>query len=130
MSLGDHVARRLTEAAAAFVDPPEAPVDCDVCSLLQFGVERRLHAQPSLIERVGAVLLLQLLADVFGEIGCERPIRDDGCPTITSGLAAASRARASVMKPFFDHARQDTSCCAAPASDRGSQTGSVARASG
>ena len=74
-TLGDDVARRLPEAVPPLVDAAQTAIDRGIGRLLQLDVERRLHAEAGLIERVGAELLLELLANVFDEVGRNRPVR-------------------------------------------------------
>jgi len=71
-ALRHEVPRRLPIAGPTLVESPESAIERDVRRLLQLRVERRLHAQAGLIERVGAVLLLEYLADLFDEVGRDR----------------------------------------------------------
>ena len=55
LALGQDVARRLAPEAAALVDCAQAVVDGAVGRALQLDVERGLHGQAVLVERLGAV---------------------------------------------------------------------------
>ena len=64
--------RGLAKAAMPLVEPPQPAIDRTIGRFLQLGVERRLHPQAVLVERVGAVFLFERLADLFDEVGRHR----------------------------------------------------------
>ncbi len=68
VAFGDDVAARLAEAAP-LVDAPQAAVDGLVRGLLQPDVEPGLDGQAALVQRLGAVLRFEMLADLFEEVG-------------------------------------------------------------
>ena len=73
-ALRNDIAPRFPVTAAALVDSPKAPVDREVGGVLQVEVKCRLHHEPCVVERVGAVVLLERLADLFGEVGSSRSL--------------------------------------------------------
>src|SRR6266850_1160495 len=75
VSFRQHVATRAAEGGASLVDSSQAPVDGRIRHLLKLGIERRLDGQPRLVERFGAVLLLELLANLLDEIRGDGTIR-------------------------------------------------------
>ena len=129
VTFGQDVARRTAVAAAALVDPAQSAVERGVRGLLQLGVERRLHAQPRFVQRLGAILLLELLADVLHEVGRDRAIGASAVRRATSGRALAARPSSAEMNPS-SAMRCSTYCCAASASVAGRRTGSAAQAPG
>ena len=81
--------RLVAAIAAAFVDQPQAAIDGAVGRALQPDIDAGLHGQAAFVERLGAVLLLEILAHLFGE---ERRDRSD----------AAAAGRAVTIGFFFD----------------------------
>src|SRR4029079_14552972 len=64
--LVEHVALRLAEAVDV-IDAADAGVERAVGRVLQLGVERGLHREAVLIELLGAVAALEILAHLFDE---------------------------------------------------------------
>ena len=52
------------------VEPPQPAIDGAIGRFLQFGIESALHLKAVLIERIGAVFLLERLSDFFSEVRC------------------------------------------------------------
>ncbi len=66
LPLGDDVALRLA-VAMPLVERPQAVLERAVRNLLQPGVEGRRHPQAALVQHLGAVLLLEMLAHLLDE---------------------------------------------------------------
>ena len=65
--LVDDVSLRLAEPVQV-IDPADAAVERAVGRVLQLQVERGLHGQAVLVQRLRAVAPFQLLADFFEEV--------------------------------------------------------------
>ena len=98
LAFGDDVAARPAEAAT-LVDAAQAAIDGLVGGLLQPDVERRRDGEPALVQRLGAVLRLEVLADLFEEIRRDAAVSPVGSPATTIGFSFAASAASRVMKP-------------------------------
>src|SRR6185369_7325127 len=66
---GDDVPH-LAEAAVPLVERTQAAIDGTIGRFLQFGIQSALYLEAVLIERIGAVFLLERLSDFFSEVRC------------------------------------------------------------
>ena len=107
VAFGDDVARRLRGsrcgACRCGAARGRARVRRPACSSASSVV---CTCRPGLVERVGAVLLLERLADVFDEVRRDRALRRRLAARARAGCAAASRACVVGDEAFLRHPRQ------------------------